>query len=95
MLQGAKVRFSLPPDFDVMEKVIKAAEEMKATEMPEADALIIFSCAGRTMALGPLMQMEIEGIKTYGMYRWLACSLIQNWAAKPAVIWKCTTLLPA
>lgn len=62
--QGAKVRFSLPPDFDVMEQVIKGVEEMKATEMPEADAVVIFSCAGRTLALGPLMSMEIEGVKT-------------------------------
>lgn len=61
--QGSKVRFSIPPDFDVMEKVIKAAEEMKAAEMPEADAVVVFSCAGRILALGPLMNMEIEGIK--------------------------------
>ena len=61
--QGAKVRFSVPPDFDVMEKVIKGVEEMKAGEMPEADALIVFSCAGRIVSLGPLMKMEIEGVK--------------------------------
>lgn len=61
--QGAKVRFSLPPDFDVMEKVIHNAQEMKANEMPEADALVIFSCAGRIVALGPLMSKEIEGVK--------------------------------
>lgn len=60
--QGAKVRFSLPPDFDVMEKVIKGVEELKATEMPDADALVIYSCAGRILALGPMMNMEIEGI---------------------------------
>lgn len=60
--QGSKVRFSLPPDFDVMEKVIKGVEDLKATEMPEADAVIIFSCAGRILALGPLMNKEIEGI---------------------------------
>ncbi len=61
--QGAKVRFSLPPDFDVMQKVIRAAEEMKKTEMPEADALVIFSCAGRIVAFGPMMNEEIEGVK--------------------------------
>jgi len=61
--QGSKVRFSLPPDFDVMQKVIRATEEMKATEMPEADALIVFSCAGRIIALGPMMNEEIEGVK--------------------------------
>jgi len=61
--EGSKVKFSIPPDFDVMEKVIKDLENMKSTKMPEADALIVFSCAGRLMALGPLMTEEIEGIK--------------------------------
>ena len=61
--QGSKVRFSLPPDLDVMEKVINSAAELKETEMPEADALIIFSCAGRILSFGPMMNMEIEGLK--------------------------------
>ncbi|MCF8403695.1 MAG: FIST C-terminal domain-containing protein [Bacteroidales bacterium] len=61
--QGSKIRFSIPPDFDVMDKVIVGAEELKATEMPEADALIVFSCAGRILAFGPMMNMEIEGLK--------------------------------
>jgi len=61
--QGSKVRFSLPPDFDVMEKVIKGVENLKATEMPEADAVVVFSCAGRILSLGPLMPQELEGIK--------------------------------
>lgn len=61
--QGSQVRFSLPPDFDVMETVIKNAEEMKATEMPEADAVIVFSCVGRLLSFGPMMNMEIEGLK--------------------------------
>ncbi len=61
--EGSKVRFSLPPDFDVMEKVIKGVEKLKATEMPEADAVVVFSCAGRVLSLGPLVSQEIEGIK--------------------------------
>jgi hypothetical protein len=61
--QGSKVRFSLPPDFDVIEKVIADCEDLQATEMPEADALILFSCAGRSVALGPLLSKEIAGIK--------------------------------
>ena len=61
--QGSKVRFSLPPDFDVIEKVIKGVENLKATQMPEADAVVIFSCAGRILSFGPLMSQEIEGIK--------------------------------
>ena len=61
--EGSKVRFSLPPDFDVMEKVIKGVENLKAIQMPEADALVVFSCAGRILSLGPLMTQEIEGIR--------------------------------
>jgi hypothetical protein len=61
--QGSKVRFSLPPDWDVMEKVVNGVENLKATEMPEADALIVFSCAGRILSLGPLMSKELEGVK--------------------------------
>lgn len=61
--QGSKVRFSLPPDWDVMEKVVKGVESLKETEMPEADALVIFSCAGRILSLGPLMSKELEGVK--------------------------------
>jgi hypothetical protein len=61
--QGCKVRFSLPPDFDVVEKVISNCAALKATEMPEADAVIIFSCAGRQVALGPMIQQEVEGLK--------------------------------
>jgi hypothetical protein len=61
--QGSKIRFSLPPDFDVMETVIKGAEELKNSEMPEADTIIVFSCAGRILVFGPMMNMEIEGLR--------------------------------
>jgi hypothetical protein len=61
--QGSMVRFSLPPDFDVMEKVITGVQNLKNTEMPEAEAVIVFSCAGRILSLGPLMAQELQGIK--------------------------------
>jgi hypothetical protein len=61
--QGSKIKFSLPPDFDVIEKVIQSCKDLKATEMPEADALVVFSCAGRLASLGPLINEEIEGIQ--------------------------------
>lgn len=60
--QGCKVRFSLPPDFDVVEKVIGNCIDLKETEMPEADAVVVFSCAGRQIALGPMIQQEMGGI---------------------------------
>jgi hypothetical protein len=61
--QGSKVKFSLPPDFDVIEKVVKGCEELKESDMPEADALIIYSCAGRLISLGPMMDEELEGVR--------------------------------
>ena len=61
--QGSKVRFSLPPDFDVIDKVIQSTVALKETEMPEADALIVFSCAGRLLSFGPMIDQELEGIK--------------------------------
>jgi hypothetical protein len=61
--QGSKVRFSLPPDFDAIEKVIKGCEALKTEEIPEADALILFNCAGRLLSLGPMISEEIEGIR--------------------------------
>jgi hypothetical protein len=61
--QGGKVRFSLPPDLDVIDKVVEGVEKLKETEMQEADAMIMYSCAGRLMSMGPLMSTEIEGVK--------------------------------
>jgi hypothetical protein len=61
--QGSKIRFSLPPDWDVMEKVVEGVQNLKETEMPEADALVVFSCAGRILSFGPMMNAEIEGVK--------------------------------
>ncbi len=63
MPQGSRVRFSLQPDLDVIEKVIDACEDLKASEMPTADAVIVYNCGGRLISLGPLMANEIEGIK--------------------------------
>jgi hypothetical protein len=36
---------------------------MKAIDMPDADALIVFSCAGRLISMGPLMSEEIDGVR--------------------------------
>jgi hypothetical protein len=47
----------------VIETVIREIEKLKATEMPVADAVIVFNCAGRYMTLGPLLHKEIEGVK--------------------------------
>ncbi|HJW31485.1 MAG TPA: FIST N-terminal domain-containing protein, partial [Saprospiraceae bacterium] len=61
--EGAKLRFTLPPDFDVIDQVIESGEKLKAMEMPEVEALILFSCAGRYLSLGPMINKEVEGLK--------------------------------
>jgi hypothetical protein len=59
---GTKFRFSLPPDFDIIEEVISKSKEVK-TKKPDADALLIFSCAGRLSTLGPMANAENEGLQ--------------------------------
>jgi hypothetical protein len=61
--EGDKVRFTLPPDFEIVEEVISNTEKMKQDEIPAADALLMFSCIGRLGQFGPLVGDEIEGIR--------------------------------
>ena len=62
--EGATFRFSTPPDFDIVETVLEKAGELKeATGGANAEAVLIFSCAGRLSALGPLAQQENDGLK--------------------------------
>lgn len=61
--EGDKVRFTLPPDFEIVEEVISNAEKMKQEEMPLADALLMFSCIGRLGQFGPMAGDEVEGIR--------------------------------
>jgi hypothetical protein len=60
--QGSRFRFSTPPDFDIIETVVNKANELKNETHAEADALLIFSCAGRLSALGPMAHDENEGL---------------------------------
>lgn len=63
IMQGNKFRFALPPDFDIVEQVTKDAQQVKEKEFPDADALVMFSCVGRHDELGPMVSIEIEGVK--------------------------------
>jgi hypothetical protein len=74
-----KIRFTLPPDFEVVDDVIESSQLLKESELPEADALVMFSCSGRLVELGPMLSREIDGIRntfnspmagffTYGEY---------------------------
>jgi len=60
--QGAKLSFTMPPDFDFVEEVLEKARELQQGSNDSGDALLVFSCAGRVSALGPLANLENEGL---------------------------------
>ena len=60
--QGSKVRFSLPPDFDVIDTVVEECTDVKKSQLQEADAVIIFSCISRYLSFGVLTSDEIERV---------------------------------
>ena len=60
--EGKKLQFSMPPDFDIIENVLSSANEIKTSTQSDAEALLIFSCAGRHSVLGPLVSAENEGL---------------------------------
>jgi hypothetical protein len=77
--QGSKVRFSLPPDFDVIDTVVDECTEVKDEQLLQADAVIMFSCISRYLSFGVMTSEEIErvskvwnaplvGFFTYGEY---------------------------
>jgi hypothetical protein len=61
--EGSSFRFSTPPDFDIVETVLEKAGDLREQTGEAAEALLIFSCAGRLSALGPMAQQENEGLK--------------------------------
>ena len=61
--QGAKVRFSLPPDFEAIEKVVEECNELKDDKQQEADAMIMFSCISRRLSFGIMISKEIEQVQ--------------------------------
>ena len=60
--QGSKVKFSVQPGFDLIEKTTERVRALKSG-IPEADAMIMFSCKARHMALGPLTGDEAGMIR--------------------------------
>jgi hypothetical protein len=60
--QGSKVKLCLLPGFEVIEAALIEFNNYKK-DQPEPDALILFSCAGRQLTLGPYVSEEIDGIK--------------------------------
>ena len=60
--EGSKIRLCLLPSMDIIDSSIREYNQYK-NQQPEADALIMFSCAGRQLSFGPYVSDEINGIK--------------------------------
>lgn len=60
--EGSTFRFSLPPDLEVIDTVIESTRMVKENQLPDADAMLVFSCVGRLSSLGPMVASEIEGL---------------------------------
>ncbi len=61
--QGSKIKFSLPPDFDSIDKVVEECKTIKDDAQQQADALIMFSCVSRYLSFGIVMKEEIEQVQ--------------------------------
>lgn len=61
--QGSKIRFSLPPDLEIIDDIAKECKRVKNEQQPETDAMIMFSCAGRKLSFGPMVSEEIQQVK--------------------------------
>ncbi len=59
--EGNQFRLSISPSVEVVNKTVKEFEEFYKT-VPNADALILFSCIGRSSAFGPFLEDEVKGI---------------------------------
>ncbi len=61
--QGSKVKFSVPPGFDLIDKTRDRVSVLKdIIESP--DAVIVFSCKARHLALGPIMEDEAGKLRS-------------------------------
>ncbi len=61
--QGAKIKFSMPPDFDSINTVVAECKGIKDHAQQQADALIMFSCVSRYLSFGVVMKEEIEQVQ--------------------------------
>lgn len=61
--QGSKIKFSLPPDFDSIDKVVAECKSIKDDAHQQAEALIMFSCVSRYLSFGMVMKEELEQVQ--------------------------------
>ncbi len=60
--EGAKARFSVAPGFGIIEHTLEHMSEFSKQNL-RSDAIVLFSCKGRHLVLGPMVEDEISGIR--------------------------------
>jgi hypothetical protein len=58
----AKVRFGMAPGMEVIDRAIEQISEFKR-QAPRSDAMVLFSCAARHLAFGPMVEDEISAVR--------------------------------
>ncbi|MGO9570738.1 MAG: FIST signal transduction protein [Desulfomonilaceae bacterium] len=59
--EGAKVRFGMAPGIEIIDQAIEQMSEFNR-QSPKPDAIVLFSCKARHLALGPMVQDEVSAI---------------------------------
>jgi hypothetical protein len=59
--EGSKVRFGMAPGPEVIEHAIEQITEFKR-QAPQPEAVVLFSCKSRHLALGPMVEDEISAV---------------------------------
>ena len=60
--EGAKFRFGMAPVIEVIDHAIEQISQFKQ-QAPRSDAIVLFSCAGRHWAFGPMVEEEIAAVR--------------------------------
>jgi hypothetical protein len=60
--EGSKVRFSMPPGYEMIDHAIEQMSEFNQ-QTPKSDAIVLFSCKARHLALGQMVEDEISAIR--------------------------------
>jgi hypothetical protein len=60
--EGSRVRFSMPPGSEIIDHAIAQMSRLNQ-QVPTSDAIVLFSCKARHLALGPMVEDEISAIR--------------------------------
>ena len=59
--EGSKVRFSMPPGYEIIDHATEQMSEFNQ-QIPRSDAIVLFSCKARQIALGQMVEDEISAV---------------------------------